>query len=151
MRPGFAAQTHDFESRYLDGLIGMAGGSFRGWPGSATAPQTRCGCRVRDAMSRLSKAAIGAPSSAKIPDIALRAGQGDRSGQGSYRVLFLAAGRQGQRSHPAGLDDTGRAVLSDRLHHRYHRPLQGQRERAYVSFASGNLFVAGWPDDDSQP
>jgi hypothetical protein len=34
---------------------------------------------------------------------------------------------------------------------RYHYLLQGQRERACVSFASGNLFVTGWPDDDSQP
>src|SRR5215469_15625521 len=31
-----------------------------------------------------------------------------------------------------------------RLHHRYHRPLQSQRQRACVSFASGNLLVAGW-------
>jgi hypothetical protein len=34
---------------------------------------------------------------------------------------------------------------------RYHRPLQGQRGRACVSFAGGNLLVAGWPDDDPQP
>jgi len=34
---------------------------------------------------------------------------------------------------------------------RPRRTRQGQRERACVSFAGDNLFVAGWSDDDSQP
>ncbi len=45
----------------------------------------------------------------------------------------------------------GFAAQTHDFESRYLDGLIGQRERACVSFASGNIFVAGWPDDDSQP
>ena len=57
------------------------------------------------------------------PDVALRAGQHQRLGQGGHRGGFLAGGRQ--RPQRAGLDDAASPVLGDR---RRVQPAQ-QRQR----------------------
>ncbi len=59
------------------------------------------------------------------PDIALRAGQRERIGEGVHRVGVLAAGGQRQRPQRAGLDHAADPVLGDR---RRVQPVQ-QRER----------------------
>jgi hypothetical protein len=48
------------------------------------------------------------------PDIALRAGQGERSGQTVHRVRILAHGGERQRPQCPGLDDTAGPVLGQR-------------------------------------
>ena len=48
------------------------------------------------------------------PDIALRAGQGERRGQDIHRAGLLAGGRQRQRPQRLDLDDAARPVLRGR-------------------------------------
>jgi hypothetical protein len=48
------------------------------------------------------------------PDIALRAGQGERFGQACHRVRILAHGGERQRPQCPGLDDTAGPILGHR-------------------------------------
>ena len=48
------------------------------------------------------------------PDVALRAGEHERPGQGRDRACFIAAGRQSQRPQRAGLDQAAGPVLGGR-------------------------------------
>ena len=110
------------------------GGGRRGGFGAERAPQPGQ-VTERDARGRL-PGPLGCdqpsqqrghrrPLVGEDPDIALRAGQRERFGQGVHRVGVPAAGGQRQRPQRAGLDETAGPVLGDRR--RVH-PVQ-QRER----------------------